>query len=43
MVLFVTSFVIGPRNGHERWSVTWTHGEIMGTAKLTTEDDGYVW
>jgi hypothetical protein len=39
MVLFVASFVIGPWNGHERWSATWTHGEFMGIAELTAEDD----
>jgi hypothetical protein len=39
MVLFVTSLAIGPWNGDERWSATWTHGEILGTAELTTEDD----
>ena len=39
MVLFMASFVIGPWNGHECWYVTWTHGEIMGNAKLTAKDD----
>jgi hypothetical protein len=39
MVLFVASLAIGPWDGHEHWSVAWTHGEILGIGELTAEDD----